>query len=130
MNLMLNLTFRLRILLRHLRLLYPNLMVKRQKCTGQYCYWIDYWKLLVGVYSMWQFFRGGKICLSDHFKPLWARNVPKFGIAQAFSLGLGPWLAVEVPELVSRGAIQPKQTEASWAIAVFWFITRLSFHTI
>nr|CDJ93266.1 Ubiquitin-fold modifier-conjugating enzyme 1 domain containing protein [Haemonchus contortus] len=35
-------------------------------------------------------YRGGKICLSDHFKPLWARNVPKFGIAHAFSLGLGP----------------------------------------
>ncbi|CAJ0597968.1 unnamed protein product [Cylicocyclus nassatus] len=33
-------------------------------------------------------YRGGKICLSDHFKPLWARNVPKFGIAHAFSLGL------------------------------------------
>lgn len=26
-------------------------------------------------------YRGGKICLTDHFKPLWARNVPKFGIA-------------------------------------------------
>ncbi len=24
-------------------------------------------------------YRGGKICLTDHFKPLWARNVPKFG---------------------------------------------------
>ncbi|VDM19524.1 unnamed protein product [Wuchereria bancrofti] len=53
-------------------------------------------------------YRGGRICLSDHFKPLWARNVPKFGIAQAFSLGLGPWLAVEVPDLVDRGMIQPK----------------------
>ncbi|VDN02206.1 unnamed protein product [Thelazia callipaeda] len=53
-------------------------------------------------------YRGGRICLSDHFKPLWARNVPKFGIAQAFSLGLGPWLAVEVPDLVARGVIQPK----------------------
>uniref|UniRef100_A0A9J2PUZ1 Ubiquitin-fold modifier-conjugating enzyme 1 n=1 Tax=Ascaris lumbricoides TaxID=6252 RepID=A0A9J2PUZ1_ASCLU len=53
-------------------------------------------------------YRGGKICLSDHFKPLWARNVPKFGIAQAFSLGLGPWLAAEIPDLVARGVIQPK----------------------
>ncbi|KHJ87851.1 Ubiquitin-fold modifier-conjugating enzyme 1 [Oesophagostomum dentatum] len=53
-------------------------------------------------------YRGGKICLSDHFKPLWARNVPKFGIAHAFSLGLGPWLAVEVPELVEKGAITAK----------------------
>ncbi len=33
-------------------------------------------------------FRGGKICLTDHFKPLWARNVPKFGIAHAMALGV------------------------------------------
>ena len=32
--------------------------------------------------------RGGKICLTDHFKPLWARNVPKFGIAHAMALGV------------------------------------------
>lgn len=24
---------------------------------------------------------GGKICLADHFKPLWARNVPECGLA-------------------------------------------------
>lgn len=28
-------------------------------------------------------YRGGKICMTDHFKPLWARNVGKFGIAHA-----------------------------------------------
>lgn len=33
-------------------------------------------------------FRGGKICLTDHFKPLWSRNVPKFGIAHAMALGV------------------------------------------
>ena len=33
-------------------------------------------------------YRGGKICLSDHFKPLWGRNVPKFGIAHAMALGV------------------------------------------
>jgi ufm1-conjugating enzyme 1 len=33
-------------------------------------------------------FRGGKICISDHFKPLWARNTPKFGIAHAIALGV------------------------------------------
>ena len=33
-------------------------------------------------------FRGGKICLSDHFKPLWAKNVPKFGISHAMALGV------------------------------------------
>ncbi|CAD6187817.1 unnamed protein product [Caenorhabditis auriculariae] len=53
-------------------------------------------------------YRGGKICLSEHFKPLWARNAPKFGIAHAFSLGLGPWLAVEIPDLIEKGIIEPK----------------------
>ncbi|XP_015706323.1 ubiquitin-fold modifier-conjugating enzyme 1 [Coturnix japonica] len=53
--------------------------------------------------------RGGKICLSDHFKPLWARNVPKFGLAHLMALGLGPWLAVEIPDLVAKGLIQHKE---------------------
>ena len=38
------------------------------------------------------FDRGGKICLTDHFKPLWARNVPKFGIAHAMALGVSIFL--------------------------------------
>ncbi|CAL1545502.1 unnamed protein product, partial [Lymnaea stagnalis] len=50
-------------------------------------------------------YRGGKICLTDHFKPLWARNVPRFGIAHAMALGLGPWLAVEIPDLIQRGVV-------------------------
>ena len=37
-------------------------------------------------------YRGGKICLTDHFKPLWARNVPKFGIAHAMALGVSSYL--------------------------------------
>nr|XP_012145555.1 PREDICTED: ubiquitin-fold modifier-conjugating enzyme 1 isoform X2 [Megachile rotundata] len=53
-------------------------------------------------------YRGGKICLTDHFKPLWARNVPKFGIAHAMALGLGPWLAVEIPDLIEKGVIAHK----------------------
>ena len=39
-------------------------------------------------------FRGGKICMTDHFKPLWGRNVPKFGIAHAMALGVSALLAV------------------------------------
>lgn len=50
--------------------------------------------------------------MSDHFKPLWARNVPKFGIAHAMALGLGPWLAVEVPDLLSKGLIEHKDSTA------------------
>lgn len=33
-------------------------------------------------------YRGGKICLTDHFKPLWGRNVPKFGLAHLMALGV------------------------------------------
>eukprot|EP00048_Salpingoeca_helianthica_P015748 m.228418 g.228418 ORF g.228418 m.228418 type:complete len:172 (-) comp17474_c0_seq1:47-562(-) len=58
-------------------------------------------------------YRGGKICLTDHFKPLWSRNVPKFGIAHAMALGLAPWLAVEVPDLLSRGLIVHKEQQGA-----------------
>ncbi len=51
-------------------------------------------------------YRGGKICLTDHFKPLWGRNAPKFGIAHAMALGLAPWLAVEIPEMVEKGVVK------------------------
>ena len=33
-------------------------------------------------------YRGGKICLDAHFRPLWQRNVPHFGIAHAMALGV------------------------------------------
>lgn len=33
-------------------------------------------------------YRGGKICLTDHFFPLWAKNAPKFGIVHALALGV------------------------------------------
>lgn len=56
-----------------------------------------------------QMYRGGKICLSVHFKPLWAKNVPHFGIAHALALGLAPWLAAEVPHLIDTGAIGEKK---------------------
>ena len=50
-------------------------------------------------------YRGGRICMTSHFHPLWARNVPYFGIAHAFALGLGPWLSVEVPAMIEDGVI-------------------------
>jgi len=53
-------------------------------------------------------YRGGKICLSIHFKPLWAKNAPKFGIAHALSMGLAPWLAAEIPNLIAEGHIKEK----------------------
>jgi len=58
-------------------------------------------------------YRGGKICLTDHFKPLWARNVPKFGIAHAMALGLGPWMAVEIPDLIAKGVVTHKEDQTS-----------------
>ena len=45
--------------------------------------------------------------LDSHFRPLWARNEPRFGIAHAMALGMGPWLAVEIPSLVALGRIKP-----------------------
>lgn len=33
-------------------------------------------------------YRGGKICLDVHFKPLWGKNAPHFGIAHALVLGV------------------------------------------
>lgn len=45
-------------------------------------------------------YRGGAICLTLHFKPLWSRNAPHFGVAHALCLGLAPWLAAEVREKV------------------------------
>lgn len=53
-------------------------------------------------------YRGGKICLTIHFKPLWAKNSPHFGVAHALCLGLAPWLAAEVPFLVESGAVKAK----------------------
>jgi ufm1-conjugating enzyme 1 len=50
-------------------------------------------------------YRGGKICLTTHFKPLWEKNKPRFGIAHAIALGLSPWLATEIPHLVDEGLI-------------------------
>ena len=53
-------------------------------------------------------YRGGKICLTIHFKPLSAKNAPHFGVAHALCLGLAPWLAAEVPHLVETGAVRHK----------------------
>jgi ufm1-conjugating enzyme 1 len=53
-------------------------------------------------------YRGGKICLSIHFKPLWAKNSPHFGLAHALCLGLGPWMAAEIPHLIDSGIITHK----------------------
>jgi len=58
-------------------------------------------------------YRGGKICLTVHFKPLWSKNVPHFGIAHALALGLAPWLAAEVPHLVDTGKVIHKEDLAS-----------------
>ena len=38
--------------------------------------------------------------MTDHFKPLWSKNAPRFGIAHAMALGLGPWL--EIPEMIEK----------------------------
>jgi hypothetical protein len=35
------------------------------------------------------------------------------GIAHAMALGLGPWLAVEIPELIEKGVITYKEKVAA-----------------
>ena len=46
-------------------------------------------------------FSGGKICLTDHFQPLWARNVPRFGIAHALALGVRKFLLSQLDQFSS-----------------------------
>ena len=58
-------------------------------------------------------YRGGRICMTTHFHPLWSRNVPYFGISHALALGLGPWLSVEVPAMVEGGFLSPPTTAAA-----------------
>jgi ufm1-conjugating enzyme 1 len=48
-------------------------------------------------------YRGGKICLTAHFMPLWRSNSPKFGICHALALGLGPWMASVLPGMIDEG---------------------------
>lgn len=55
-------------------------------------------------------YRGGKICMTTHFFPLWARNVPFFGISHVLALGLGPWLSIEVPAMVEDGVLKAGET--------------------
>lgn len=50
-------------------------------------------------------YRGGAICLDEHLARLWSRNIPAFGIVHALTMGLGPWLSVEIPDLISKGKI-------------------------
>ena len=53
-------------------------------------------------------YHGGKICQDIHFAPLWAKESPKLGIAHALSLALGPWISVEIPNMIYQGRIQRK----------------------
>lgn len=39
-------------------------------------------------------YKGGKICQTVHFHPLWSRNVPHFGIAHALALSVRLFLLV------------------------------------
>lgn len=57
--------------------------------------------------------QGAKICLDIHFKPLWSKNAPKFGIAHALALGLGPWLSVEIPQMIASQLIQHESLQSS-----------------
>lgn len=56
-----------------------------------------------------------KICLKDHFQPLCARNMPGFGLAHLLAMGLGPRLAVEIPDPIQKGVIQHKEKCNQWS---------------
>ncbi|KAL0488688.1 ubiquitin-fold modifier-conjugating protein [Acrasis kona] len=56
-------------------------------------------------------YKGGKICQTVHFNPLWSRNVPHFGIAHSLALGLAPWLAAEIPVLAEKGLVRAKEND-------------------
>ena len=68
-------------------------------------------------------YRGGKICMTDHFKPLWGKNAPRFGIAHAMALGLGPWLAVEIPEMIEKGVLTHKEKSGGDWNNPFFYVT-------
>ena len=52
-------------------------------------------------------YRGGKICLDSHFRPLWARNVPRFGIAHAMALGVRAAHSDSPPHPASSFSVRP-----------------------
>jgi hypothetical protein len=58
-------------------------MEKQPKCIGKYEY-----SYISRTFRGIIYFSGGKICMTDHFQPLWVRNVPRFGIAHALALGV------------------------------------------
>ena len=61
---------------------YPNWRGRRPRCTGTNAYNTIFFRTNKDEK------RGGKICLTVHFKPLWAKNVPHFGIAHGLALGV------------------------------------------
>ena len=57
-------------------------MEKQQKCIGK-CKEENFFRIIIRYLLVEE-----KICMTDHFQPLWARNVPRFGIAHALALGV------------------------------------------
>ena len=43
--------------------------------------------------------------------------MPHFGIAHAMALGMGPWLAVEIPALIAAGKIKYEEPAEAAAAA-------------
>ncbi|KAK1858862.1 hypothetical protein I4F81_001462 [Pyropia yezoensis] len=47
----------------------------------------------------------GRVLPSAQFADAWARRAPAWGVVHALAAGLGPWLAVHVPDLVAQGVV-------------------------
>lgn len=52
-------------------------------------------------------YRGGKICQTVHFQPLWARNIPHFGIAHSLALSVSTVLRSLLCSTHPSGQIRP-----------------------
>ena len=72
------------------------------------------------ISSIFSHYRGGKICMTDHFKPLWGRNVPKFGIAHAMALGVS--VCLQCAEQTNLHWIRPSLKETSYNLRIECFI--------
>ena len=93
-----------------------------QSWTGKQRRWKNITFLPLAGWSLntFQMYRGGKICLTDHFKPLWGRNAPKFGKClliirtSILSLPVHCWNIYPCPRHRSCHGTRPGSMDGCW----------------
>ena len=93
-----------------------------QSWTGKQQRWKNITSLPLTGWSLntFQMYRGGKICLTDHFKPLWGRNAPKFGECllitrtSILSLPVHCWNIYPCPRHRSCHGTRPGSMDGCW----------------